>query len=308
MGRMKRFERASVPELADRVRELRRRHFGSRGKAAFAERLGVAAPVYETFERGTIPPPDALVRMCEVTGEDLQWLLTGVASRGTMVITGALDRHQALLARVARMIASQPERANAIEAFVELLEMGDAGRAAPELPRPAGDPIPILAWDALPLERGALAEAVRQSRAALPPSGAVRASAPATLAEPTARPTAERACAVECAGSGAWRRELVRCGELEALPSDSFAVRVPNDDAAPLVMADDVVIVVPVDEPRVGHPALCRLESGPVVGVWLGREGGAVLLGRLCDGEERRIPDAGVRWLGAVAYRVRLAA
>lgn len=307
---MKRFDRASVTDLAQRVRELRRRHFGARGKAGFAERIGVNVAEYETYERGAIPPPDVLVRMCAVTGEDLQWLLTGVASRGTMVITGALDRHQALLARVARMISSRPERANAIEAFVELLEQGDQAAAPTELPAPPrpGELIPVFDWDALPRRREDLLEAVRGTRGAVAPAWGTRTSASATFAEPSARPVAECACAIETFGEGQGRRRLVRSAELGALAPACFGVQVVGDDAAPLILDGDVIVVSPEGEPRVGHPALCRLESGPVVGVWLGRDDDEVILGRLSDGLEQHVAAADLCWCGPVTHRVRLAA
>jgi len=106
--------------LTERIRQLRRRHFGAGGKAEFARRLDLPLEEYERFERGRLPPGDVMLRMCELTGEDLQWLLTGVAARGTVVISGTRGRHQDFLTRLARLLDEKPTLAAPLEAFVEL--------------------------------------------------------------------------------------------------------------------------------------------------------------------------------------------
>lgn len=145
----------SSPEqaLARRIRELRRRHFGPQGKELFATRLGLSLEEYGRFEQGVVPPGEVMVRMCEATGEDLQWLLTGVAARRTMVIAGTRGRHQDLLARLARLLDERPQLAAPVEAFVDLLTQGEPAHAeeAPALPGPSHQHlVPILEPQELP--------------------------------------------------------------------------------------------------------------------------------------------------------------
>ena len=146
--------------LAERIRELRRRHFGTRGRAQFAERLNLPLNEYARYERGTVPPGEVLVRICDATGEDLQWLLTGTASRGTVVISGARNRHQDLLARLAQVLDTRPQLARSLESFLDLLLAGDdverdAAKALSHIP--AGGLIPVYApaqWpESLPRSR-----------------------------------------------------------------------------------------------------------------------------------------------------------
>ncbi len=125
--------------FTQRLCELRRRHFGPRGKRTFAEKLNIDVAEYQQYEVGRIPDPALLVRICELTGEDLQWLLTGVAARGTVVISGSRSRHQELIARIARALEERPERAGPIEAFLDLLLQG---------PKPGADAERLLAGPA----------------------------------------------------------------------------------------------------------------------------------------------------------------
>ncbi len=137
--------------LAQRLKELRRRHFGAQGKAVFAQRLGLPEDEYARYERGVVPPGDVLVRICETTGEDLQWLLTGVASRGTVVIAEARGRHRTLLTRVANLLEQTPATAAALDAFLDLLEPAAQARRVPPaaLPGPTSL-IRIFELDDLP--------------------------------------------------------------------------------------------------------------------------------------------------------------
>ncbi|MBK8915189.1 MAG: helix-turn-helix transcriptional regulator [Phycisphaerales bacterium] len=129
-------------EVAARLRELRRRHFGARGKSQLAERLGIPLREYEALEKGQSADANLLIRACALTGEDLQWLLTGVAARGAVVVTGARERHRVLLARVAQLVDSRPQLAGAIEAFLSLLEESQSRfpqRALPSTGKQGGD-------------------------------------------------------------------------------------------------------------------------------------------------------------------------
>ncbi len=73
----------------------------------------------------------------------------------------------------------------------------------------------------------------------------------------------------------------------------------------------DGLLVMPGVGPKVGKPALCRLDRDePTVRcrIWLGEEGHVVHLGRLTDGETEPVPRDSLLWSLEVLYRVALAA
>jgi len=63
--------------LIGRVRLLRKQYAGSRGKSKFARALGISAFNYRYYENDRVPPVEIMRKICEVTGADLDWLLTG---------------------------------------------------------------------------------------------------------------------------------------------------------------------------------------------------------------------------------------
>ncbi|MBI5864714.1 MAG: helix-turn-helix transcriptional regulator [Planctomycetes bacterium] len=301
--------------LFERIRELRRRHFGATGKTALAEKLGLPLAEYERYERGTIPPADVFVRLCEITGEDLQWLLTGVAARGTVVISGARGRHQNLLARVAQALESQPQLAAPIEAFVDLL-LNAPQRPAP-LPAPAGPSdatclVPIFRIDELPEQltsesRGALTTAL-----ALPtqPEQSNRRDA-AGLSEPAT--SYENAAVldvslVSAAGDSRPARRYIECPLLAECAPAVLGVETADASMAPMFQVGDTMVIAITAETKLGRPALCKFAGGPArCRVWLGVDGLNVNLGRVADGGCEHEPRASLQWSYEVIYRVAAA-
>jgi len=310
---------ASEQALARRIRELRRRHFGAQGKALFAQRLGLPPDQYARYEGGVVPPGEVMVRMCEITGEDLQWLLTGVAARGTVVIAGARGRHRDLVARLARMLDERPELAPPVEAFVDLLLKGRPAPSAVPVALPqttTADLIPIFEVDDLPAVLPPADDSDFKERfdlARLTDTAIIAAAAAAELIEPAMRydPDAGRPVEVvtlQAPGDRAHRclrsAEIVRC-----LPG-AFAVCLTDDAMQPMFHAGDAALVAAGVEARVGRPALCRVadEAGIRCRIWLGAEQGVVHLGRLADGADEPIVQQRVLWSLEVLFRLALAA
>lgn len=306
----------TTPEqaLAQRIKDLRRRHFGLRGPEQLAQKLGISTDEYLRYERGVVPPGEIMVRLCEVTGEDLQWLLTGVAGRGAVVITGTRARHQELLARLARLLDERPEFAAPLEAFVNLLACGPRERAEmAALPGP--DPahlIPILELEELPatLPEGP-PRGFDLARFA-DPSGPVQRD-PARLAEPAMQydPQAARAAEIlTLVQEGGRRRRCVHSAEVTRVFPEAFGVAVTDDLMQPMFTEGDAILVAPGVEPKVGQPALCRLAVEPALRcrIWLGADDGTIHLGRLADGETERVPRDQVLWSAEVLFRVARAA
>jgi len=63
--------------IIQRIRLLREQYAGPRGKSRFARALGLTPSTYSYYENSRIAPIAVLVRICDVTGADLHWLLTG---------------------------------------------------------------------------------------------------------------------------------------------------------------------------------------------------------------------------------------
>jgi transcriptional regulator with XRE-family HTH domain len=302
--------------LGQRVRELRRRHFGPRGKLLFAQRLGISADEYERYERGALPPGDILVRMCEATGEDLQWLLTGVASRGTVVISGTRGRHQNLLARLARLLDERPELAAPVEAFIDLIARSPGPHpetvAALEMPAVAGL-IPIYEPDSVPLQLPLSGEggplSLDRMRDALDaaPRRAVRVAEPALRYAPEAFQEAELLSITSADGR---TLDCVCSTGIARYFPDAFGVRLTDDAMQPMFAAGDAVLVAAGLDAKVGRPALCRTDAEPAVRcrIWLGEEQGTVHLGRLGDGGAERISRDKLRWSLEILYRLARAA
>jgi len=310
----------STPEkaLAKRIRELRRRHFGARGKGEFARQLGLPVEEYERFERGMVPPGELMVRMCESTGEDLQWLLTGVAARGTVVISGARNRHQNLLTRIAQALDGRPELAAPLEAFVDLLLSGEQARksAVRRLPAPQADElIPLFEAGCWPDELpdpdgpgGVFSLAVTPAEHAL----ASCERAPARLAEPAAEydEAQTRPVSLVVVGdAGDAPRRFVHSGELSRCFPGAFGLLLGNDEMSPMFAAGDAVLVSSGAVPAVGRPAVCKLADGDDrCRIWLGEDGDRVQLGRVSDGSREELPRERLRWALEVLYRVAPAA
>ena len=300
--------------LVGRIKELRHRQFGPRGKEEFARRLGVSPEEYEQYERGTIPPGDVLVRMCETTGEDLRWLLTGRPGRGTVVISQARTRHQELLTKLARLLDERPTLAAKLEAFVDLL-VGDprvdagVGRQLP-FSSPS-DLIPIFDSDGLPLQMPEEGEAVLQLALPLPDAAVARREA-AGLAEPASRYEAGMFRPVEtitlqpAAGPV---REWMSSRQIAKCFPGMFGTRLHDDAMKPMFGTGDGVLVSVGSGPKIGHPVLCRLagEGGARCRIWLGADQASVNLGRLADGEVERVDRVSVCWSLEVLYRLAAA-
>ncbi len=305
-------------QLAQRIRELRRRHFGARGKAEFARRLDLPLEAYERFERGTVPPGDVMVRMCDVTGEDLQWLLTGTAARGTVVISGARRRHQDLLTRIAQAIDAQPKLAASLEAFLDLLLKSEQmQQTSGALPAPdAANLVPVFATGHWPRGLpdpgggggdGGLALAHAAELADVP-------RAACALAEPDGDGGGEIVHRAELLAARDESRGVdgyLHCPGLVSLFPEAFAVRLEQaGPMCPMFADGDVVVVAPGAEPALGRPALCKFRSDADdrCRIWLGGDDRHVHLGRVSDGGHETLPREELCWALDVLYRAPRAA
>ena len=66
--------------ICGRLRAVREKVFGPRGRAGFARALGLSPSTYIYYEKGRVPPPEILARAAEVAAVSLPWLVTGEGS------------------------------------------------------------------------------------------------------------------------------------------------------------------------------------------------------------------------------------
>ncbi|MBN2132617.1 MAG: helix-turn-helix domain-containing protein [Sedimentisphaerales bacterium] len=129
-------------QIIHRFRLLRQRHAGKRGKSLFAKELGISPSTYNYYERDRVAPAGVLYRACQLTGESIEWLLTGRRGNeaGTAVgpasggigpeagqgsdgrAAGSEASAKDLPERVRRLTARDPKARAAIESFLDLLE------------------------------------------------------------------------------------------------------------------------------------------------------------------------------------------
>jgi transcriptional regulator with XRE-family HTH domain len=112
----KEFAKNPANEICRRVAELRLKAAGPRGKSTFAKQLGISPSTYDYYEGSRTPPAEMLVRIAEVAGADLHWLLTGEPGAAAL---GAEDHP--VLRRAAKLLADCPDVAGSLGAFVDLL-------------------------------------------------------------------------------------------------------------------------------------------------------------------------------------------
>jgi len=118
-------KKSSIPEICQRICQVRLEVAGPRGKASFAKRLGLSASTYAYYESTRVPPADVLVRIAETAGVDLCWLLTGHAGQP------GVGADRPIVQRAAKLLAEHPNAASALSAFLEILAEGLSFPAKP---------------------------------------------------------------------------------------------------------------------------------------------------------------------------------
>jgi len=104
-----------APGICSRIEQLRRELHGSRGKARFCKQLGISPSTYNYYEAARVPPADLLVKIADLAGADLRWLLTGQTAEP------AVPADHPAVVRVAALLTEHPEAAVPLTAFVETL-------------------------------------------------------------------------------------------------------------------------------------------------------------------------------------------
>lgn len=264
--------------IIERIRQLRRQYAGERGKSEFARALGISPSTYSYYENDRVPPIDVLVKMCEITRGDLEWLVTG-SSGDEKVGSGRYGR---LLGRLDRLLISNPELADAVGSFVELLcekkgfdKQFASTEATPGSARPGW--IPVLGrsaagivhfWDEqlLPERDQAITELDDLVKRHVGRS-IVRSKDSRVTVDLQAQPLLDGAQRMEAnlvQVSGESQQEVVEfveCEEIHNLFPDSFALQIDGDSMSPRINDGDIVLASPSVPAAQGHIAIARVAN-----------------------------------------------
>jgi transcriptional regulator with XRE-family HTH domain len=264
--------------MIERVRQLRQQYVGSRGKSRFARALGVSPSTYSYYENNRVPPIDILLKMCEVTGADLEWLLTGRIGEKNF----ASGANAALLRKLDDLFIQNPDLAEAVLAFVELLcekkgiERSVHSKAVPSEPDRPGW-IPVLGrtaagivhfWDqtSLPKPNRAITELDELVRKHVGKTivgsvdGAVSIDLHARALVDGVK--TRQANLIQVGGPEQEPIvEFVQCEDIHRLFPDSFALHIDGDSMSPRINDGDIVVVSPSVPAAQGHIAIAHLAN-----------------------------------------------
>ena len=274
--------------IIERVRSLRNQYAGSRGKSKFARALGISASTYSYYENERVPPIEILLKICEVTGADLEWLLTGSSSPSKFAFTP----NTTLLRKLDALLTENPELSEPVLAFVELLcekkgfeDQFHSGLGAPAIspgqisssgpPRPGW--IPVLGrtaagmvhfWDSQTLPEPGQAVTELDELVKEHIGKAIIGSVDGTvsidlqvraLIDGLENPEANL---IQVSGREADNIvEFVHCEQIHTLFPDSFALHIDGDSMSPRINDGDVVILSPSVPAAQGHIAVVRLAN-----------------------------------------------
>lgn len=264
--------------IIGRVRQLREQYAGSRGKSKFAQALGISPSTYNYYENNRVPPIEILLKMCEVTGADLEWLLTGDRSEKRF----AFGPNSELFKQLDDLLATNPELAGAVLSFIELLcekkgfETWLRGRVPPsERGRPGW--IPVLGrtaagmvhfWDQtlLPEPRQAITELDELVKQHIGKEivGCVDGTVSIDLQAQRLMDGVKRQQVnlIQVSGQEAEDIvEFVQCEEVHGLFPDSFALRVDGDSMLPRINDGDIVVLSPSVSAAQGQIAIARIAN-----------------------------------------------
>jgi hypothetical protein len=260
--------------------------------------LGISPSTYSYYEDDRIPPIEVLLKICEVTGADLEWLLKGHKTKKKF----AFGSNQRLMQKLDELFVNNPELAEPVMAFVELLcekkgieqKFGSEVLSTTHI-RPGW--IPVLGrtaagivhfWDQslLPEPKQAitqfedLVEKHIGKKIISSKDGSLSIDLQAKVLVEGLK--IKQANLIQVSGQGEDQVvEFIQCDEIHKLFPDSFALQIDGDSMSPRVNDGDIVIVSPSMPATQRQIAIARIANQ--IGV-------TCKLIRTTDGEVHLIP------------------
>jgi len=271
--------------IIERIRHLREQHSGSRGKSKFACALGISSSTYNYYENNRVPPLEILLKIAEITGADLNWLLTGKKTLKTPISEPGKftsGPNISLLRKLDGLLSQNPELAKPISAFIDLLCEKKGIEKEFYSQTPSAKPtrpgwIPVLGrtaagivhfWDkeVLPQPKQAVTELDELVKKHI--GKAIIASADGTVSiDLRAQALVDglkrrQANLIQVSGQEQdGIVEFVQCEEIFELFPDSFALHIDGDSMSPRINDGDIVILSPSVPAAQGQIGIARLAN-----------------------------------------------
>ncbi len=250
-----------------RIRQVREAHSGKRGKALFSKELGLNPSTYNYYENNRIPPAEILLKISQITGVSMEWLLTGhTLGEVSQQIPYGLSR------KISDLLFRDPQAAGPLEAFVDVLAEKSAVES--RLTQKTTDAlgwIPVLGrtaagvlhfWDAKtgkPAGLTELAEHINRLRQT------TRTIVPAVLSNQSSDDDSlaeEQIKLIQInPPDNQGVSEFIKAPALVKRYPDIFALRIDGDSMVPAIQSGDLVVLSPSVLARPGRPAVVQLKG-----------------------------------------------
>lgn len=262
--------------IIKRIIEVRTGKCGTRGRNKFAGLLDLSPSTYSYYEKDRIPPVAVLIKISEVANVDLNWLLTGQTGQVSREITGP---SQKIISQTQRVIEKQPQSADAISAFLNLLDEKAGFEAKvrlranqqkdkgwiPVLGRTAAgvlaDWSSAIGTDSKLIETQIEHLVKKHLNATIVNSLSADVAIDSQAKAVIQALNSSQASLVQTVGSDDEIVQFVDCPQLQNLFPDSFALCVDGDSMSPRINDGDVVVVSPSVVAVEGLPAIIRVSG-----------------------------------------------
>jgi len=281
--------------IIERIELLRKRHTGNRGRSKFAKALGISASTYNYYENSRVPPIDILLKICEVTGANLNWLLTGEGNAKTPKSEQwepTSKANSSLLRKLDNLLSEDPDLTEPISAFIDLLcekkgiekefstktstsriPLGQlpstrTGRPGwiPVLGRTAAGMIHFWVDEVLPQPKQAVTELNELVKKHIGKEiiactdGTVSIDLQARVLVDSLKKAQVNLIQISSPEPDSIA-QFVQCEEIFNLFPDSFALHIDGDSMSPRINDGDIVILSPSVPAAQGHIAIARLAN-----------------------------------------------
>ena len=263
---MTKFDEKSV---ISRIKQLRLEHYGPRGRSRFAKCLGVSASTYNYYENDRLAPISILLKICDLTGVDLHWLLLGESSDNQLP-----HFIMPIAKRLAKVLENNPSSTTAVIAFIDLLEQTNEIQKTQDVSPKAGL-IPVIGrtaagtlnfWHETELPKyavtqlpklvekytGKAIESSCQSELCIDTGSRIAADSVKNNLVPLVQIADSQLDGVT---------EFIDSPEICQRFADSFALRVDGDSMAPRIDDGDIVILSPSVPASQGRAAVVKIEG-----------------------------------------------
>ncbi len=314
-------------EICARIAGIRREICGPRGKSELAKKLGISPSTYDYYETDRVPSAEVLLKIADLAGVELRWLITGEEPSGPRLPAG-----HPVVRRAAALLANYPNAAPALAAFLDILS---ESLKFPAKPRP-GDAEAVRATKAqVPAEspeQAAWIPIFGRSAAGVPQFWSDSEQAAGVtelrmLVERQARQSAREVRAGQVNAASPAEKDLETPVQIVALPRvgpddvgefivaveiksrwpDAFAVRIDGESMAPDIGHGELVLLsasVPAED---GCPAVVQLKDqiGVTCKLYRRRAGRVHLVPINEQFVPQSFPDEQIVWALRVLARVR---